>query len=388
MVTIDASRVFQPELLGTKARISLKNNQVLALGNQPKGLCHLDASRYDLVPGFIDLQINGAFGFDFTTEPDSLWMTGSRLPELGITTCLPTIVTSPVEVVERAIEVWRVGKPDDYRGTALEGLHLEGPFINPLKKGAHRVAFMRQPDLSLIESWTTENGVRMVTLAPELPESIKLIEALKQRGIIVSAGHSMADVDQAWAGFAAGISHATHLFNAMTPVSHHAPGLAIAVLDDPGISFGLIIDGLHVAPEIVRLVWKSAGHERLISLTDAMAGLGMPDGVYDLADMQVTVAEQSARLADGTLAGSVLTPAQALKNLQVFTGCSLEEALHGWTVNPARILGLSHKGTLKPGAQADIVLLSEEGEVTATFIASELVYQATWAELAWEVLES
>ena len=155
-------------------------------------------------------------------------------------------------------------------------------------------------------------------------------------------------------------------------------------LDHEEISFGMIVDGLHVAPELVRLAWHYQGHQRLTLVTDAMAAQGMPAGVYPLGDQQVQVDRFSARLSDGTLAGSILTPIKALHNLQNFTKCSFQEALSCWTTNPARVLGLPDRGVIRPGAAADFILLSSEQEVAATFIAGELVYQAPWANLAWD----
>lgn len=384
MFTLDAKRIYQPSISNQEPRISIESGNIYHLGQQPKSVRHLQAWEYDLVPGFIDLQINGAFGFDFTSQPESIWQVGERLPQLGITTCLPTIITSPWEKMQTALNVWNNGKPSGYRGTYLPGLHLEGPFLNPKKQGAHSADLFQFADPQLVQGWSPQNGVRMVTIAPEIPGAVNLILSLSQRGIVISAGHSLADVHQARAGFAAGIRYATHLFNAMTPIQTREPGLAMAILDHEEISFGMIVDGLHVAPELVRLAWHYQGHQRLTLVTDAMAAQGMPTGVYPLGDQQVQVDRFSARLSDGTLAGSILTPIKALHNLQNFTKCSFQEALSCWTTNPANVLGLMDRGVICPGAVADFILLSSDQEVAATFIAGELVYQAPWANLAWD----
>ncbi|MBW6474340.1 MAG: N-acetylglucosamine-6-phosphate deacetylase [Anaerolineaceae bacterium] len=384
MFSIDARKIYHPEMFNREPRVSVDSGKFVTLGEQKKAGRHLRALEYDLVPGFIDLQINGAFGYDFTSQPDSIWQVAERLPEFGITTCLPTIITSPLEVMENALQVWRNNKPTGYQGTYLPGLHLEGPFLNPKKKGVHAAGLFHLADPRLVQEWTPQNGVRMVTIAPEIPGAINLIISLSQRGILMSAGHSLADVHQARAGFGAGIRYATHLFNAMTPIHHREPGLVMAILEHEEISYGMILDGLHVAPELVRMVWHYQGNRRLILVTDASAALGMPAGTYPLGNNEIQVDGISARLADGTLAGSILSPLKALQNLQSFTKCSFHEALACLTANPARVLGMRDRGVIRPGAVADFVLLSADQQVAATFVAGELVYQAPWANLQWD----
>jgi len=384
MLTIDSKRIYQPLLFNQESRISVENGQVIQLGQQPKANRHLNALDYYLVPGFIDLQINGAFGYDFTSHPESIWQVGERLPELGITTCLPTIITCPLETIRNSLKIWKAGPPEMYRGTFFPGLHLEGPFLNPKMKGAHSQEFLMIADARLVEDWTVENGVRLITLAPEIPGALNLILTLSQRGVKVSVGHSLADVHQARAGFGAGIRYATHLFNAMTPIHHREPGLAMAVLEREEIHFGMILDGFHIAPELVRLAWKYQGIHRLTLITDAIAALGMPAGTYSLAGQTIKVDGSSARLENNTLAGSLLTPVKALQNLLSITQCSLAEALACWTLNPAKVLGINDRGAIFPGAVADIVLLSSDYQVAATFVAGDLVYQAPWAQLNWD----
>jgi len=384
MFTIDVRKIYHPEIFNRKPRISVDSGKFISLGEQNKAIRHMRSLEFDLVPGFIELQINGAFGFDFTSHPDSIWRVAERLPEFGITTCLPTIITSPLNVMENAMQVWKNNKPVGFQGSYLPGLHFEGPFLNPKKKGVHAEGLFQLADPRLVQNWTPQNGVRMVTIAPEIPGAINLIITLSQRGILISAGHSLADAYQARAGFGAGIRYATHLFNAMTPVHHREPGLAIAVLDHAEVSFGMILDGLHVAPELVRMAWRYQGNRRLTLVTDASAALGMPAGTYPLGENEIQVDEFSAHLADGTLAGSILTPLKALQNLQTFTKSTFQEALACWTTNPARVLGLRDRGVIRPGAVADFVLLSADQEVAATFVAGELVYQAPWANLIWD----
>jgi N-acetylglucosamine-6-phosphate deacetylase len=341
----------------------------------PENAHILDAAGYTLVPGFIDLQVNGGFGFDFTRDPATIWTVAAQLPRFGVTTFLPTIVTSPMATVQAAQLVIEKGPPAGFEGAWPLGLHLEGPFLNPAKKGAHNPDYMRRPSLQDVVNWSPDNGVRLVTLAPELPGAPKLIQALTGRGVAVSAGHSTATFDEAILGFDAGIGYGTHLFNAMPAMHHREPGLAGALLADERITVGLIPDGIHVHPALVRLVWELAG-ERLNLVTDAMAALGMPAGTYQLGDMIANVDSVSARLPDGTLAGCTIPMNAALENLIAYTGCSLGEALSTITTIPAGLLGIN-KGRIGPGYDADLVLLTPDRQVQLAIVAGRIVYEKT-----------
>lgn len=338
----------------------------------PTGAQVVDAQGAILAPGWIDLQLNGGYGFDFTANPDTIWDVAARLPESGVTSFLPTLVTSPLETVERGMRALR-RRPEDFLGAEPLGLHIEGPFLNPLKKGAHNPEHLRLPDLAQIDGWTVEAGVRLVTLAPELPGALDLIPALLRRGVTVSAGHSLASYEQALEAFTRGVTSGTHLFNAMPPLSARSPGLAGALLESKGTYFGLIVDGVHVHPALVALALRTRP-EGLILVTDAMTALGMPSGEYPLADATVFVDETSARLKDGTLAGSILSMDAAIRNLCAFTGISLEEALPHASALPADLLGLTDRGRLKAGARADLVLLDESVRVLKTWVGGELVH--------------
>lgn len=342
----------------------------------PPGARIIDAQGMILAPGFIELQINGGFGDDFTEDPGSIWRVAEKLPRYGVTSFLPTVITSPLETVERAIAVMRAGPPDGFRGSLPLGLHLEGPFLNPGRKGAHNPAYLRHPDPSLVAGWSPQNGVRLVTLAPELPRAVETIRALKRQGVVVSAGHSLATYDQALAAFAEGIGYGTHLFNAMPPLEHRAPNLPGALLTTPGISVGLIVDGIHAHPAIVRLIWKAKGPREITLVTDAMAALGMNDGLYRLGDFDITVQNGAARLPNGVLAGSIVQPDEEIRNLLAMTGCSLAEALLTFTENPARVLGLTDRGQVTAGAAADLVVLTPDGRVCYTIGQGEVLYSA------------
>ena len=254
------------------------------------------------------------------------------------------------------------------------GLHIEGPFINPQKKGAHNPNYIQLPTLKAVADWSPATHVRLVTLAPEREGALPVISALAERGVIVSAGHSMATFAEAQAGFDAGIRYGTHLFNAMPPLHHREPALPAALLEDERITIGIIPDSIHVHPALLKLVWQLAP-ERLNVVTDAMAALGMPAGQYDLGDFTVMVDATTCRLPDGTLAGSILPMNTAVHNLITFTNCTLAQALATVTTIPAQRLGIAHqKGFIAPHFDADLVLLDKQLNVQTTIVNGSVVY--------------
>lgn len=325
-------------------------------------------------PGWVDLQFNGAFGLDFTDNPDTLWEIAARLPQFGVTAFLPTIITAPLEVYEYAIEVLRKGPPPGWQGALPLGWHFEGPFLNPGKKGAHNPRHLLPPSPAAIRTWTAANGVRLVTLAPELPGAHVLIRQLRAQGVTVSAGHSLATYVEAQAAFEVGVTALTHLYNAMPPLAHRDPGLTGAALTDSRITAGLIVDGIHCHPSMAALAWQAKGPRGIALVTDAMAALGMPPGTYRLGDFDVTVDETTARLPDGTLAGSILALDQALRNMMTFTGCGLSEFLPALSTTPAALIGLPDYGQIRPGNPANLTVVDPQGMVRAVIIAGQLLY--------------
>ncbi|PKN85468.1 MAG: N-acetylglucosamine-6-phosphate deacetylase [Chloroflexi bacterium HGW-Chloroflexi-8] len=386
MIQINARKIYTPFCLPAKSIINVKHGKIIGFGedSSSNSLTVFDLTEYDLVPGLVELQINGAFGVDFTQDPTQIFQVGKRLTELGVTIFLPTIITSPLSSVQKAMQVWKEGTPQDYNGAAIPGFHFEGPFINPEKKGAHRQEFIKKPAMEDILDWKVENGVRLVTVAPEIPGVLEIISLLSARGVIVSAGHSMATLDQMQDAVAAGIACGTHLFNAMRPLDHRQSGLLGLLLTNDELKVGLIVDGTHLAPEIVKLAFRAKGEKNIFLVSDAMAALGLSPGEYELAGRPVIVNETSAHLEDGTLAGSILTPAESLRNFQAFSGCTFEQALQCWTTNPADLMGFTGHGRLEIGLQADLVALDDHGRVAATMINGDWVYIAPWAKITSE----
>ncbi|MBW7884030.1 MAG: N-acetylglucosamine-6-phosphate deacetylase [Caldilineaceae bacterium] len=382
MLCIRHMTLYTPEERIDDAVILIDYGRILAAGTSstvgvPTGTEVLDARGLVVAPGFIDLQINGAFGDDFTQAPEAIWHVGAQLPRHGVTAFLPTIITSPLTQVARAQEALAAGAPSGWQGSKPLGLHCEGPFLNPQKKGAHNPNHLRLPQVEDIRHWSVDNHVRLVTLAPELPGALELVRILVDRGVVVSAGHSMANYAEAQAAFAAGVRYGTHLFNAMSPLEHREPGLPGALLAAPAITVGLIPDGIHVHPAVVALVWAAKGAiRRLTVVTDAMAALGTAPGRYQLSDQEVIVTEESARLVSGSLAGSILSMDEALRRLIAYTGCSLEAALATVTATPADLLGIGQeRGRIRAGASADLVFLTPELEVVRTMVAGTIVYE-------------
>ncbi len=377
MLTIQA-QLLTPDGLLQDGVVVVEGGRITAVSPPSLSPATVYAPDHFLVPGFIDLQLNGAFGLDFTRQPETIWAVAERLPQYGVTGFLPTVITCPLATVQKAQAVMAqqtLGqRRSTFTGAEPLGLHLEGPFLNPQKKGAHNPHHMQLPTLTAIADWSPETQVRLVTLAPELPGALPVITALAERGVIVSAGHSMASFAEAKAGFAAGVRYGTHLFNAMPGLHHREPGLVGALLDDARVTIGIIPDGIHVHPALLKLVWQTAG-PRLNVVTDAMAALGMPPGRYDLGDFQVTVEETTCRLPDGTLAGSILGMDTAVRNLITYTGCTLAEAVAAVTAVPADLLGMGQqKGRIAPGYDADLVLLTPDLQVAMTIVHGDVVY--------------
>lgn len=327
-----------------------------------------------IVPGFIDLQVNGAYGFDFTNDSSTVTAVAARLPETGVTSFLPTLVTSEfgayparLRAIKQAIQ-----EPADL-GSHILGVHLEGPYLNPVRKGAHPPSCIRKINLDEIRAWADPSVTRIVTLAPELEGALDAIRMLREAGMVVSAGHSDSTYAQALAGFAAGANWGTHLYNAMAPLQHREPGLIGALLTTT-IPCGMIVDGIHAHPAMASLAYQAKGAGQIMLITDSMAAMGMPNGRYLLGEHAVVVDVTGARLEDGTLAGSILTMDQAVRNMMAFTGCGLADAVRMASVNPARLLGLAHKGAIVPGYDADLVVLSPENAVQYTFVGGRLAY--------------
>ncbi|MBE0697479.1 MAG: N-acetylglucosamine-6-phosphate deacetylase, partial [Anaerolineaceae bacterium] len=301
-----------------------------------------------IVPGLVDLQVNGAYGCDFTNDASTINQVARRLTETGVTAFMPTIITSAFDAYPARLAEFNGAMHEAGADQAhVLGVHLEGPYLNPVRKGAHPKELIRPIDVAEMKLWAGHKVVRIVTLAVELDGALDAVRALREMGIVTSIGHSNATYEQALAGFQAGANWATHLYNAQSPLLHREPGLMGAILVST-VPCGIIVDGIHSHPAMVNLAWKAKGVNGITLVTDCMAAMGMPPGKYELGHYEVIVTPDSARLVNGTLAGSILRMDQAVCNMMAFTGCSLAEAVGMASTTPARLLGLDRCGALLP----------------------------------------
>jgi N-acetylglucosamine-6-phosphate deacetylase len=307
-----------------------------------------------IVPGFVDLQLNGAFGVDFSDPAADIGLAATALPATGVTAFLPTIVSAAPS--RYAATIAKLSQPVAPGAARPLGIHLEGPFISPERAGTHHRSAVRAPDLAELRGWLHGGDVRMVTLAPELPGADALIAELVRGDVVVALGHSDATWHEADAAISAGARFGTHLFNAMRPFHHRDPGIVGRLLA-PGVSVSVVADGVHVARDTISLIAAIKGPDDLIFVTDGLAALGQPPGTYRLGSQRVTSDGTVARLDDGTISGSVVPMATCLGRL-VAGGLDPEIGVRAASTNPARLLGLeADLGHVEDGRIADLVVL-------------------------------
>jgi N-acetylglucosamine-6-phosphate deacetylase len=310
------------------------------------------------VPGFVDLQVNGFGGIDLLhADADGYARAIERLAAAGTTSFQPTFVSA----AEDALTVALARVPRAAVGRPIIGVHLEGPFLSPARLGAHDASARRDPDGPLLDRLLAAGPVSQMTLAPELPGALELIDRLQARGVTVSLGHSDATADEAARGFDRGARTVTHLFNAMRPFGHRDPGIAGAALARTDVTVQLIVDGHHLADETATVAWLAAAG-RVALVSDSIAAAGAGDGAFTIGPVEILVEGGVARRADGVLAGSTLTMLDALRNLHAL-GAPFERAVSAATEVPARIARRPDLGVLRPGAIADIVVRDDRLEI-------------------------
>lgn len=344
----------------------------------PPGAEVIDAGGGIVAPGLIDAHCHGFLGMDASRgDIDEIRRMSEYKLRSGVTAWLPTTMTLPWPDLERCFSAIRRSMAEPGRGARVLGCHAEGPFISPRRKGAQDARAIQPPDAEKLRSWA--DVVRLMTVAPEVEGALSFIRAARAMGVRVSMGHTDATAEAALAGFAAGVGHVTHLFNAMPPLLHRAPGAAGAALSAEGVYCELIADGLHVSPMLFPMLAKLKP-EHLVLITDSIPVAGLPDGPHDQRGQTVIVDGPRCAFPDGTLAGSALTLDAAVRNFSRHARVPLWRAVNMASLNPARALGEDgRRGALLPGLEADIVITDRDFNVLRVFLAGNVAFDVRFA---------
>lgn len=375
-ILIHAGRAITPQAEINDAGILVRDGVIEEAGPRagmtlPAGAQEVLATDRTAVPGFVDVHIHGAGGHDVMEGCEqALRAVATTVARHGTTSMVATTVTASTEQTVRSVEgivryIAGQHEAGDSRAEVL-GIHFEGPFLNKERRGVHPPELLQLPSSETLERFlqAAAGNARILTIAPELLGAAPCIEAAKKSGLVVAMGHTDATYEQARAAIARGTGHAVHVYNAMRPFSHRDPGVIGAVLTSPEVNAELIADGVHVDEGAMKLLLQAKGLDRVILVSDGISATGMPDGKYMLGGFEVTVSGGVCRNAEGKLAGSTLTLDRALRNI-VALGIPLAGAIKMVTANPAALLGIEFKkGALRPGADADIVLLDDSLHVT------------------------
>jgi len=334
----------------------------------------IDAKNLYISPGFIDIHIHGSGGFD-TMDGDinALEKISKTIAAYGTTSFLPTTMTMEKSHIIKALDtIKKAMSTETKNGANILGVHLEGPFINPIFKGAQNSEYIIEPDYEFIKNYL--DIIKIITMAPEIKGSFDFMDLIKQNSsAVLSIGHSNATYEEAMEAIERGISHSTHIFNAMTPLHHRNPGVVGAVFNSE-ITCELIADKIHVHPELFRFLIKAVGENRICLITDSMRAGCMKDGCYDLGGQSVIVKDGSARLSDGQLAGSVLTLNLAVKNFFESIDYPLNKIVNMVSINPAKVIGFENqKGSIEKGKDADIILFDKEISIKSVFIEGKKI---------------
>jgi N-acetylglucosamine-6-phosphate deacetylase len=382
---LHAGKALTPTAEITDAGILIREGVIEEFGPRagmqlPAGANEISATDQIAIPGFIDVHIHGAGGRDVMEgSAEALAGVARTVARHGTTSFVATTVTASPEDTIRGVEgiaryISQQHETDEPRAEVL-GIHFEGPFLSPARRGVHPAEWLKLPSAELLEKFlqASAGNALILTIAPELLGAIPCIDAARKAGMVVAAGHTDATYEQTRAGIAHGIRHAVHVYNAMRPFSHRDSGVIGAVLTSPEVTAELIADGVHVEETAMRVLLQAKGPERMILVSDGISATGMPDGKYMLGKLEVTVSGGVCRNSEGKLAGSTLTLDRALRNI-VGLGNPLAAAVRMLTLNPAALLGIEFKkGALRTGADADILLLDEGLQLTNVWVRGVLV---------------
>jgi N-acetylglucosamine-6-phosphate deacetylase len=385
---ITAARLLTPTEVIESPVVVVEDGVIESFASQvameiPNGAKCVDFPNLVIVPGLIDIHVHGGAGYDVMQDDPSCRIAFERaMARHGVTSYLPTTVTASMERILGAVD--RLGNiisaedaPHAHIGAKPLGIHLEGPFISPAKCGVHPAEQLIAPTPELFEKiWDASGGaLKMMTIAPELPDALEVIRAARERGVWTSMGHSNATFTETMQGISAGAVSATHTFNAMRALDHREPGILGAVLSSDHLMADIIADGIHVAPAVVKMFLNAKGTERAILITDAISATGMPDGTYQLGPFQVEVRGDRCEY-QGKLAGSVLTLDRAVRNVMSFAEWTLQQSMIIATRNPARLIRARGKGIIAVNNDADFAFLSADAQVVHTMIAGRLAVEA------------
>jgi N-acetylglucosamine-6-phosphate deacetylase len=326
-----------------------------------------------IAPGMIDLHVHGSLGADTMDCSPEGWDRICRFfASRGVTSFLLTTGAASREAIDEVIETFQGYHPPQDGALPL-GIHLEGPYLSPQKKGVQPEEHLRNPDPGEYLPWFESGAVRLMTAAPELSGTLEMIRAGRERGVFFAAGHTTASYDRLLEAVGIGLNQVSHTFNAMESLHHRSPGALGAALSDDRIYTQVIADGVHLHPAVVKILVRSKGPGRTILITDAMRAAGLGDGRYELLGQEIEVAGGEARTREGTLAGSILTLDQGLRNVLRFSGVTLSQGIAMASESPARALDLyPERGALKAGSRADLVILDEDFQVTSVMIGGRM----------------
>jgi N-acetylglucosamine-6-phosphate deacetylase len=377
-ILLTAGTLVLPESVVPDPWLLIEDGLIHGFGTRGDGLPqhyqHHDLPGAFLTPAMLDIHVHGAANHDVMEgTAEGVSYVSRFLASRGVGAFLPTTVTAKVEDILHALDGLAnlIEKPGSIEGATPLGIHLEGPFLSHAKRGVHPPELLRPPSIELFDRfWQAARGhIRLMTIAPELPNAFDLIRHATALGVRISLGHSDATAAETRQGIAAGGVSATHTYNAMHGLDHREPGMLGEVLDNDSLFAEIIADGIHVDPITVRIFWRSKGPARAILITDGMSATGMPNGRYRLGTFDVDVADGRATHGD-VLAGSVLTMDRAVHNFAAFTGAPLATVARLATANPAALTGFAETyGAIAPGRRADIVAFSPKGQLVATCIA-------------------
>ncbi len=388
MTLISNGDVVTPDRVIRDGALLVEGSRISAVGTRtelehaPKIDQQIDAGGGIIAPGFIDLQLNGANGRLLTAEPSAAAVLAMSevLPRFGCSAVLPTAITAPVDRLDACARAVAAASEVQSDGARILGLHLEGPFINPERHGAHHAPFIISPSIEVLSRlWSaSDESLRLLTLAPEMPGAIDVIDWARRQGITVAIGHSNATPDRINTATEHGASLATHLFNAMSQLGSREPGTVGGVLANDRLYASVIADGVHVSPLTLGIAVRAKGVDRIVLITDGMPPLGTPAEAFTLDGETIQVRNGACYRPDGVLAGSVLTMDRAVRIMHQAVGIPLPDAIRIASVNPARVLGIEHqKGSLEPGKDADVVIIDQDVNVALTMIEGRICYRSS-----------